>query len=124
VSHPAIELDDVIHQRVRLAILAVLMEARRVDFRYLKDTLDLTDGNLSRHLRVLEEAGYVRIDKGFEGKRPRTWASATSLGRGAFQAEIHALKVIVGRFERSSPRHPTDGAVDPSMSSDRAAGSS
>jgi DNA-binding MarR family transcriptional regulator len=105
VSHPAIELDDTVHQRVRLGILAVLMEAKRVDFQFLRTTLGLTDGNLSRHLQVLEEAGFVSIAKGFEGKRPRTWVSVTKLGRDAFRSEIYALKVIVRRFERS-PAEP------------------
>jgi DNA-binding MarR family transcriptional regulator len=105
MAHPAIALDDVIHQRVRLGFLGVLMETKRVDFRFLKDTLELTDGNLSRHLQVLERAGYVRLDKRIEGRKPRTWVSATALGRDAFTAEIHGLKVIVGRFERDgAPR--------------------
>ncbi|HEX9313293.1 MAG TPA: transcriptional regulator [Actinomycetota bacterium] len=101
MSHPAVDLDDLVHQRVRLAILAVLVEASRVDFRYLKDTLGLTDGNLSRHLQVLEEARLVTLSKGFEGKRPRTWITVTRAGRGAFTAEIDALKAIVGRFDRT-----------------------
>jgi len=98
VTHPAIELDDVIHQRTRLGIVAVLMDAKRADFRYLKDALDLTDGNLSRHLQILEQAGYVRITKGFEGKRPRTWVAVTRLGRDAFGAEMHALRQIADRY--------------------------
>ncbi len=106
MTHPVVRLDDVIHQRVRLGILGVLMETKRADFKYLKESLELTDGNLSRHLQVLEEAGFVAIEKRIEGRRPRTWVSATPLGRDAFTAEIHALKVIVGRFERDggSPR--------------------
>ena len=60
MTHPSRQLDDLVHQRVRLGILAVLSEVRRADFVYLRDALDLTDGNLSRHLHVLEEAGYVR----------------------------------------------------------------
>ncbi len=104
MAYPTIALDDVIHQRVRLGILGVLMETKRVDFRFLKDALELTDGNLSRHLQVLEESGFVTIDKRIEGRRPRTWISATALGRDAFTAEIHALKVIVGRFERNGSR--------------------
>jgi DNA-binding MarR family transcriptional regulator len=99
MSHPALDLDDVVHQRVRLGLLAALMEGRRVEFTYLRDHLGLTDGNLSRHLQVLEEAGYVRAAKGFEGRRPRTWVSATALGRQAFRAEIEALKLIVATFE-------------------------
>jgi DNA-binding MarR family transcriptional regulator len=98
VTHPAAELDEVIHQRTRLGIVAVLMEAKRADFKYLRDALDLTDGNLSRHLQILEEAGYVRITKRFEGKRPRTWVAVTRRGREAFAAELHALQQIADRF--------------------------
>lgn len=61
----------------------------------LRDLLDLTDGNLSRHLATLEAAGYVKIDKAFEGRRPRTWISATRAGRTALAREIAALREIV-----------------------------
>jgi DNA-binding MarR family transcriptional regulator len=88
-----------VHQRVRLAILAVLAEARRADFTFLRNTLGITDGNLSRHLQVLADAGLVQIWKGFEGKRPRTWVSATRRGRVALASEVATLKEIVGRFE-------------------------
>ena len=98
MTHPAVGLDDVIHQRTRLGIVAVLMDAKRADFKYLKNALDLTDGNLSRHLQILEQAGYVRITKGFEGKRPRTWVAVTRLGRDAFGAEMHALRQIADRY--------------------------
>jgi DNA-binding MarR family transcriptional regulator len=73
VTHPALRLDDIVHQRVRLGILAVLTEASRADFAFLRDSLDLTDGNLSRHIAVLEEAGLVKVKKGFEDKRSQTW---------------------------------------------------
>lgn len=99
MSHPVNDLDDVIHQRVRLGILAVLAESRRVDFGYLRRALEVTDGNLSRHLQVLEEGGYVRIEKTFEGKRPRTWISATKEGRVAFRAEVDALRALLERVD-------------------------
>jgi DNA-binding MarR family transcriptional regulator len=102
-AHPTSGLDDVIHQRVRLGILAVLAEARRADFGYLRDALDLTDGNLSRHLQVLEEAGHVRIAKTFEGRRPRTWVSATARGRAAFAAELGALRALLKRVDDARP---------------------
>jgi DNA-binding MarR family transcriptional regulator len=92
-------MDDVVHQRARLGILAVLDEARRVDFNYLAATLDLTNGNLSRHLRVLEEAGLVNVDKRIEARRPRTWLSLTANGRKALHAEVRLLRAVVDRIE-------------------------
>lgn len=94
-SHPSQLLDDTVHQRVRLGILAVLTEADRADFGFLKETLDLTDGNLSRHLRVLEDAGYVTIEKGYEGRRPRTWVNATRRGRRALTVHLTALQQLI-----------------------------
>ena len=99
--HPSRRLDDVVHQRVRLGILAVLAEADQAHFTFLKESLGLTDGNLSRHLQVLEEAGYVRITKTFEGRRPRTWTSATKAGRAAFASEVAALRELIAGVERS-----------------------
>ena len=101
MSHPALRLDDTVHQRVRLGILAVLSEAKRADFSYLRDALNLTDGNLSRHIQVLEEAGLVRVEKGFEGRRPRTWVEATRRGRDALQAELGALRDLISRVDHA-----------------------
>ena len=95
VSHPSRRLDDSVHQRTRLGILAVLCEAGQGDFVYLRDTLELTDGNLSRNLTRLEEAGYVRVEKVLEGRRPRTWVSLTRAGRAALDVEIAALREII-----------------------------
>jgi DNA-binding MarR family transcriptional regulator len=97
--HPTAALDETVHQRVRLGILAVLGEARRADFTYLRDTLELTDGNLSRQLQVLEEAGHVRIEKVFERRRPRTWVALTKQGRAALRAEREALRDLVERLK-------------------------
>jgi DNA-binding MarR family transcriptional regulator len=99
VTHPTTDLDDTVHQRARLGILGILSEDRRADFNYLRDTLELTEGNLSRHLQVLHDAGYVRIDKTFEGRRPRTWVSLTRDGKGAFAAEVKALRLLIERFD-------------------------
>ncbi|HEX2063375.1 MAG TPA: transcriptional regulator [Acidimicrobiales bacterium] len=103
-EHPTRRLDDLVHQRVRLGILAVLAEADRADFAYLRDAPGLTDGNLSRHLAVLEEAGHVRIRKVFEGKRPRTWVKATPSGRAALDAEASALRELLSRLSREGSR--------------------
>lgn len=99
MSHPADRLDEVVHQRTRLGILAVLAEGGRVQFGFLRDALTLSDGNLSRHLTILEAAGYVDIAKGYEGKRPRTWIKITRAGKRALQSEVAALKAIVNRLE-------------------------
>lgn len=99
MSHPANELDDVVHQRVRLGILTVAHEARRVEFGFLRTTLDLTAGNLSRHLAVLEEAGLVEIEKGYEGRRGRTWILLTAAGRKALHDEISQLKELIRQVE-------------------------
>ncbi len=98
-GHPAQRLDDVVHQRVRLGILAVLEQADQADFTYLRNALGLTDGNLSRHLGVLEEAGYLEISKTFEGRKPRTWVRSTRLGQSALAAEMAALRDLVTRYE-------------------------
>lgn len=98
-SNPMDGLDEVVHQRARLGILTITHASRRVEFGYLLGALELTGGNLSRHVRVLEEAGLVRVEKGLQGRRPRTWVSITSRGRKALLQEIAALKAIVNRVE-------------------------
>jgi DNA-binding MarR family transcriptional regulator len=87
-------LDPVIHQETRLrlmALLASLGEGAQVEFTWLKEALDLTEGNLSSHLAKLEEAGYVQVEKGYQGRRPRTWVRLTPQGRAAYQAHRQAL---------------------------------
>ncbi|MFP5332047.1 MAG: transcriptional regulator [Acidimicrobiia bacterium] len=94
MSHPSTGLDETVHQRVRLGILAVLGEADRVEFTYLRDRLDVTDGNLNRHLQVLADAGYVRIEKRTTG-RSRTWIVATRAGREALRDHLRRLQQII-----------------------------
>ena len=93
------ELNPVIHQPTRLRIMAALVALgvqERADFTFLRDLLDLTDGNLGAHLRTLEEAGYVAVDKEFVARRPKTWISPTSEGRDAFAEHVDSLEAIVG----------------------------
>lgn len=99
MTEPVNELDDVVHQRIRLGVLAILHEARRVQFGYLVDTLGVTAGNLSQHLSVLAKAGLVEIEKGYENNRARTWVSSTRAGADALRAEIRILKAVVARVE-------------------------
>lgn len=95
MTHPTRLLDDIVHQRVRLGVLAVLAEADRADFIHLRDVLALTDGNLNRHLSVLEEAGFVEIQKDREGRRRRTWVVATKTGRRALAGHLSTLQEII-----------------------------
>jgi DNA-binding MarR family transcriptional regulator len=108
--HPALELDDRVHQKTRLALLTVLDEAGRADFPYLKSLLGLTDGNLGRHLEALSGQGLVKIQKGHEGRRPRTWASITPLGREALAAEMRVLATLVRRFQDNRDGHEQAGS--------------
>jgi DNA-binding MarR family transcriptional regulator len=94
-AHPAAGLNETVHQRHRLGILAITSRSRQADFGYLQETLGLTSGNLSRHLMVLEDAGLVRVEKGYRGRRPRTWVSITRQGRAALAAEMEALTRLV-----------------------------
>jgi DNA-binding MarR family transcriptional regulator len=105
-EHPANGLDDVVHQRVRLGILAIAHEARRVEFGFLRTTLQLTAGNLGQHLTVLEKAGLVRIEKGYQGKRPRTWVALTPAGQAALREEITHLKRLIQQVEQAPPSAP------------------
>ncbi|HWB46852.1 MAG TPA: transcriptional regulator [Hyphomicrobiaceae bacterium] len=89
------QLDDVIHGRLRLGIMAYLADAEVADFNELKEMLQATQGNLSVHLRKLEEAGYVSIDKSFVGRKPLTRARLTEVGRKAFAAYLEALSKLV-----------------------------
>lgn len=98
-TNPIEDLDDTVHQRVRLAILTIANESRKVEFRFLQEILGLTAGNLSQHIRILEEAGLINVQKGTEGRRPRTWVAITKVGRAALRREIVVLKALVSRFE-------------------------
>jgi len=92
------ELNETIHQTVRLrimAVLATLEPSDEVDFSYLRDLLEVTDGNLGAHLRKLEEAGYIAVNKAFVERKPRSFVSATPEGRRGFQEHVVALEAIL-----------------------------
>ena len=94
------DIDDVVHQRHRLGVMVVLAEAKRADFAYLKKVLELTDGNLGRHLQVLEKAGYVELDKVFEAGKPRTWVTLTKSGRSALSDELDTMERFIQRVRK------------------------
>lgn len=92
------QLDNIIHQPVRLQIMSSLIAldaGEQVDFVYLRKILDVTDGNLGAHLSKLENAGYVKIEKTFIARKPRTFINVTGKGRDAFNEHIIALQKII-----------------------------
>jgi DNA-binding MarR family transcriptional regulator len=93
-------IDEVIHGRVRLGVMAFLSTAEQADFNDIKRRLQTTDGNLSVHLRKLEEAGYVAIDKSFVGRKPLTRIRLTPEGRTAFVGYLDAMGKLVGETAR------------------------
>ncbi len=95
-AHPRHRLDDVIHSPVRFSIVATLAGADNAEFSFVRDTVDVSDSVLSKQVSTLEAAGYVKVKKGYVGKRPRTWLSLTAAGRRAFERHLAALRDIVG----------------------------
>ncbi len=95
------DIDAVIHERVRLAIVAALAVSPQLSFNELKSMLELTDGNLSAHARTLDEAGYIVVEKTFRGRRPHTAMRLTPKGRRAFERYLKMLRQIVDRGGRA-----------------------
>lgn len=93
-QHPRHQLDELIHTPVRLSMMAALAAADSIDFQHLRDLVEVSDSLLSKHISTLEDAGYVHVDKGYAGKRPRTWLSLTSAGRAAYDDYIAVLTSI------------------------------
>jgi DNA-binding MarR family transcriptional regulator len=92
------ELNAIIHQPVRLRIMAALMaldSESQIDFTTVGKMLKVTDGNLGAHLVTLEEAGYIRIEKSFVDRKPKTHIAATTKGRHAFEEHVGALREIL-----------------------------
>jgi DNA-binding MarR family transcriptional regulator len=88
-------LDKIIHEPARLGIVACLAARHAISFNELKETLGMTDGNLSVHSRTLKNAGYVAIEKTFVGLKPRTTMTLTTAGRAAFRRYVDRLEQIV-----------------------------
>jgi DNA-binding MarR family transcriptional regulator len=91
------QLDEVIHSRIRLAIMAVLVSVDEAEFTFLRDNVKATDGNLSIHLKKLEEAGYIAVTKQFVAKKPVTTYKLTRKGRKAFETYIDRLEIMIKR---------------------------
>ena len=98
---PYLNLDRVIHEKGRMAIMSLLAATPELSFTEIRDTLDMTDGNLSVHLRTLQEAGYIAVTKTFQDRRPLTTCSLTPNGREAFARYIDLLAQIVQQHKKA-----------------------
>jgi predicted ArsR family transcriptional regulator len=92
---PFLNLDRVIHEKGRLAIMSLLAASPQLSFTEMRETLGMTDGNITTHLRTLHEAGYTAVTKAFQGGRPLTTYALTPAGRKAFTSYIELLAQIV-----------------------------
>ena len=92
---PFHNLDRIIHEKGRMTIMSLLAASRELSFTEIRDTLGMTDGNLSVHIRTLQEAGYVGVTKTFQNRKPLTTCSLTRQGRKAFETYLNLLGEIV-----------------------------
>ncbi len=97
---PFLQLDRVIHEKGRLAIMSLLAASPELAFTELRDTLEMTDGNVTAHIRTLQESGYVAIAKSFQNNRSLTTCSLTAAGRKAFAEYIGLLEQIVQQTKK------------------------
>lgn len=88
-------INKVFESRVRLGVMSVLMVNESCDFNSLKETLDVTDGNLASHLKALEEKGMIKVSKRFIGRKPNTSYSATESGKAEFRQHLKALEDLI-----------------------------
>ncbi len=92
---PFLQLDRVIHEKGRLAIMSMLAASPELSFTELRDTLGMTDGNVTTHIRTLQEAGYLSVTKSFQNNRPLTTCALTPAGKKAFAHYIDLLERII-----------------------------
>lgn len=92
---PFLQLDRVIHEKGRLAIMSLLAASPQLSFTEMRDTLNMTDGNVTAHVRTLHESGYIAVTKAFQGNRPLTTYALTPAGKEAFTHYINLLEQIV-----------------------------
>ena len=95
INLPTLQLDRIIHEKGRMAIMSLLAATPELSFTEMRDALSMTDGNLSVHLRTLQEAGYVSVSKSYQKNRPLTTCSLTAAGKKAFASYVNLLEQIV-----------------------------
>jgi len=98
-AHPRHRIVDELTAPVRLSIIAALVRVESVDFKALRESLEVSDSVLSKQVAALETAGFVKVTKGYVGKRPRTWLAATAEGKTALAGHLAALRAIVDGVE-------------------------
>ena len=92
---PFLQIDRVIHEKGRLAIMSMLAATPELSFTEMRDDLSMTDGNITTHIRTLQEAGYLSVTKSFQNNRPLTTCSLTAAGKKAFANYIDLLEQII-----------------------------
>ncbi len=113
MSHPRHGLDDLLQHPVRFSIVAQLAATEPAEFGLVRDLVEVSDSVLSRQVATLEQAGHVHVEKGYVGRRPRTWLSLTASGRRAFASHVAALEAIVRAAEATAPAAPAPAARRP-----------
>ncbi len=99
MSHPRHALDPVIHLPIRFSIVAALHAVERAEFRFIRDTVEISDSLLSQHVTTLESAGYVQVSKRQAGRHMKTWLNLTPEGRAAFRRHVEVLNLIAAPTE-------------------------
>lgn len=95
MKNPIENLNKAFDSRVRLGIMSALMVNAEINFNELKELIQVTDGNLASHIKALEESGYIKVNKGFVGRKTNTVYSATKAGEKAFRAHLDALEQMI-----------------------------
>lgn len=99
MSSPISNLNKVFDSRIRIGVMSALMAAERTSFNELKALMEVTDGNLATHLKTLEEAGFLKVSKGFVGRKTSTTYTVTKAGDKAFRAHLDALEQIIRNLQ-------------------------
>ena len=95
MKNPIANLNKIFDSRIRLGIMSALMVNESVHFNELKELIEVTDGNLASHLRTLEESGYLKVQKGFVGRKTQTTYSVTKAGEKAFKLHLEGLEQMI-----------------------------
>jgi DNA-binding MarR family transcriptional regulator len=98
MNNPISQLNKIFDSRIRIGIMSALMVSEDISFNDLKGLIDVTDGNLATHLKTLEESGFIKVQKGFIGRKTNTTYSVTKAGEKAFRNHLDALEQIIKKL--------------------------